>query len=84
MSLPGTTHKGNYHVYLVLLKGANSQKSTMSSFTILGVTNTSQAHTVTLQAAKAMAHTCIDVMMIDGLLQDIDSAFQVQIHNKSS
>ncbi|XP_064393654.1 xaa-Arg dipeptidase-like [Halichondria panicea] len=35
------------------------------------VTNTPEAHTATLTAAKAMAHTCIDVLTTSGLLEKI-------------
>ena len=47
----------------------------------LDVTNTSEAHSITLEAGKAMAHTCIDVLMTDGLLQDVQAAFKVQMEN---
>ncbi len=35
------------------------------------VANTAEAHKATLTAAKAMAHTCIDVLTTDGLLEKI-------------
>ena len=35
------------------------------------VANTPEAHRATLTAAKAMAHTCIDVLTTDGLLEKI-------------
>ncbi|XP_064393683.1 xaa-Arg dipeptidase-like [Halichondria panicea] len=35
------------------------------------VANTPEAHTATLTAAKAMAHTCIDVLTTDGMLEKI-------------
>ena len=40
------------------------------------VTDTPEAHSATLTAAKAMAHTCIDVLMTEGLLEEIQSEFQ--------
>ena len=39
------------------------------------VTNTPEAHAETLVAAKAMAHTCIDVLTTDGLLEEIKKEF---------
>lgn len=33
--------------------------------------NTSRAHAETLTAGKAMAHTCIDVLTMEGLLEKI-------------
>ncbi|XP_064393680.1 xaa-Arg dipeptidase-like [Halichondria panicea] len=42
------------------------------------VTNTPEAHTATLTAAKAMAHTCIDVLTTDGLLEKIKEDFKTQ------
>ncbi len=35
------------------------------------VANTPEAHTATLTVAKAMAHTCIDVLTTGGLLEKI-------------
>ena len=40
------------------------------------VANTPEAHRATLTAAKAMAHTCIDVLTTDGLLEKIKSEFE--------
>jgi amidohydrolase len=40
------------------------------------VTNTPEAHAETLVAAKAMAHTCIDVLTTDGLLERIRKEFE--------
>ena len=39
------------------------------------VSNTPEAHSETLVAAKAMAHTCIDVLTTDGLLEEIKKSF---------
>ena len=39
------------------------------------ITNTPEAHAETLLAAKAMAHTCIDVLTTDRLLEEIKSKF---------
>ena len=39
------------------------------------VANTPEAHRATLTAAKAMAHTCIDVLTTDGLLEKIKKDF---------
>ena len=43
------------------------------------VSNTPEAHSVTLTAAKAMAHTCIDVLTTEGLLEEIQVEFQVEL-----
>ena len=40
------------------------------------VTDTPEAHSATLTAAKAMAHTCIDVLTTEGLLEEIQVEFQ--------
>ena len=40
------------------------------------VANTPEAHNATLTAAKAMAHTCIDVLTIDEILAQIKSSFE--------
>jgi len=39
------------------------------------VANTPDAHSATLAAAKAMAHTCIDVLTTEGLLEEIKVNF---------
>ena len=44
-----------------------------------GIANTPDAHHKTLQAAKAMAHTAIDVLVKDGLLDKIKEDFTKQI-----
>ena len=43
------------------------------------VTNTPAAHAITLTAAKAMAHTCIDVLTTDGLLEEIKAEFEQEL-----
>ena len=40
------------------------------------VSNTPQAHSATLTAAEAMAHTCIDVLTTEGLLEEIRTTFE--------
>ena len=45
------------------------------------VANTPEAHAETLVAAKAMAHTCIDVLTTDGLLEQIKKTFKDQTTN---
>ena len=44
--------------------------------TFTAVANTPEAHSATLTAAKAMAHTCIDVLTTDGLLNEIKTDFK--------
>ena len=46
------------------------------------IANTPEAHTETLVAAKAMAHTCIDVLTTDGLLEEIRKTFTAQTEEK--
>ena len=41
--------------------------------------NTPDAHSATLTAAKAMAHTCIDVLTTEGLLEKIKVTFKNRI-----
>jgi len=43
------------------------------------VTNTPAAHAITLTAAKAMAHTCIDVLTTGGLLEEIKAQFEQEL-----
>ena len=42
------------------------------------VSNTPEAHIETLTAAKAMAHTCIDVLTTDGLLEEIKKCLETK------
>ena len=57
--------------------GSGSERNHTREFT--AVTNTPEAHAETLVAAKAMAHTCIDVLTTDGLLEEIKKTFTAQI-----
>ncbi len=41
------------------------------------VANTAEAHKATLTVAKAMTHTCIDVLITDGLLEKVKEDFKV-------
>ena len=41
--------------------------------------NTTDAHSATLTAAKAMAHTCVDVLTTEGLLEKIKVTFKNRI-----
>ena len=43
------------------------------------VANTPEAHSATLTAAKGMAHTCIDVLTTEGLLEKIKMTFKNSI-----
>ena len=43
------------------------------------VSNTPEAHSATLIAAKAMTHTCIDVLTTEGLLEEIKVTFKNSI-----
>ena len=47
------------------------------------VTNTPEAHSQTLTFAKAMAHTCIDVLTTRGLLEEIKEQFSKDCKNSS-
>ena len=56
--------------------GSGSEVNHTREFT--AVANTPEAHAETLVAAKAMAHTCIDVLKTDGLLDEIKKTFKDQ------
>ena len=56
--------------------GSGSEVNHTREFT--AVANTPEAHADTLVAAKAMAHTCIDVLTTDGLLEEIKKTFNAQ------
>ena len=56
--------------------GSGSEVNHTREFT--AVANTPEAHAETLVAAKAMAHTCIDVLTTDGLLEEIKKRFKEQ------
>ena len=56
--------------------GSGSEVNHTREFT--AVANTPEAHAETLVAAKAMAHTCIDVLTTDGLLDEIKKTFEDQ------
>ena len=43
------------------------------------VANTPESHAKTLVAAKAMVHTCVDILTTDGLLERIRESFEQQI-----
>ena len=77
----GSTDMGNVS-YVVpsihpLFKIGSGQMNHTREFT--SVANTPEAHSETLVAAKAMAHTCIDILTTDGLLEQIRSEFEKQI-----
>ena len=56
--------------------GSGSEVNHTREFT--RVANTPEAHAETLLAAKAMAHTCIDVLTTDGLLEEVRKNFKAQ------
>ena len=53
--------------------GSGSEVNHTREFT--SVSNTPEAHKETLVAGKTMAHTCIDVLTTDGLLEEIRKKF---------
>ena len=57
--------------------GSGSEVNHTREFT--AVANTPEAHADTLVAAKAMVHTCIDVLTTDGLLEEIKEEFKAQV-----
>ena len=59
--------------------GSGSEVNHTREFT--AVANTPGAHAETLVAAKAMAHTCIDVLTMDGLLEEIKKEFKVHLQD---
>ena len=60
--------------------GSGSEVNHTREFT--DVSNTPEAHAATLVAAKAMAHTCVDVLTVDGLLEEIRKNFLTQTENQ--
>ena len=75
---PGSTDMGNVS-YVVpsihpVYKIGSGEVNHTRGFT--HVTDTPEAHSATLTAAKAMAHTCIDVLTTKGLLEEIRAAFE--------
>ena len=60
--------------------GSGSEVNHTREFTAMA--NTPEAHTETLVAAKAMAHTCIDVLTTDGLLEEIRKVFKAQLQEQ--
>ena len=63
-----------------LFKIGSGQMNHTREFT--SVANTPKAHSETLVAAKAMAHSCIEILTTDGLLEQIRSEFEKQIEQK--
>ena len=61
-------------IHPVYTIGSGKQVNHTHEFT--KVANTPGAHSATLTAAKAMAHTCIDVLATDGLLEEIRKSFE--------
>ena len=60
--------------------GSGSEVNHTREFT--SVSNTPEAHKETLVAGKTMAHTCIDVLTTDGLLEEIRKNFVDQTKEK--
>ena len=56
-----------------------SGKATNHTREFTAVANTPEAHSQTLTAAKAMAHTCIDVLTTQGMLEEVKAKFQEDI-----
>ena len=60
--------------------GSGSEVNHAREFT--AVANTPEARAETLVAAKAMAHTCIDVLTTDGLLEEIIEVFKARLQEQ--
>ena len=83
--LGGSTDMGNVSytvpsIHPCYLIGSGSEFNHTREFT--AVANTPEAHAETLMAAKAMAHTCIDVLTTDGLLQEIRKVFKARLQEQ--
>ena len=81
----GSTDMGNVSyvvpsIHPVYRIGSGSEVNHTRDFT--SVSNLPEAHMQTLVVAKAMAHTCIDVLTMDGLLEDIKEQFKVQLRDQ--
>ena len=53
-----------------------SSKESIHTRSFTNLTNTSTSHEATLTMAKCMAHTCIDILTSEKLLQEIRDAFE--------
>ena len=83
--LGGSTDMGNVSYTVPSIHpcyqiGSGSEVNHTREFT--AVTNTPEAHAETLVAAKAMAHTCIDVLTTDGLLEEIIEVFKARLQEQ--
>lgn len=58
--------------------GVGSGREVNHSAEFVGVANAPESHAKALQAAKALAHTCIDVLTTEGLLEGIRQSFDHQ------
>ncbi len=76
-NLGGSTDMGNvsYVVPSIHPMYAIGSGEVNHSREFTAVANTAEAHKATLTAAKAMAHTCIDVLTTDGLLEKVKQNF---------
>ena len=80
--LGGSTDMGNVSYTVPSIHpcyriGSGSEVNHTREFT--AVANMPEAHAETLVAAKAMAHTCIDVLTTDGLLEEIIEVFKARL-----
>lgn len=56
--------------------GIGSGREVNHSVGFVGVANASESHAKALQAGKAMAHTCVDVLTTEGMLEQIRAVFE--------
>ena len=83
--LGGSTDMGNVSYTVPSIHpcyqiGSGSERNHTREFT--AISNTPEAHAETLVAAKAMAHTCIDVLTTDGLLEEIIEVFKARLQEQ--
>ena len=58
--------------------GIGSGREVNHSAEFVGVSNSPESHSKALQAAKAMAHTCVDVLATEGMMAKIKQNFDEQ------
>lgn len=58
--------------------GIGSGREVNHSAGFVGVSNVQESHAKALQAAKALAHTCVDVFTTEGMMEEIRQSFEDQ------
>lgn len=64
--------------------GVGSGREVNHSAEFVGVSNTPESHTKALQVGKALAHTCIDILTTEGIIEEIRLNFDCQAQQVDS